>query len=97
MGRVTIRGLSGPHVIVSKAQGKALVGTNGEEGNSSEFEIVTLQNTPVISLPDGKHELEIYKCKGRQCNRKTKKDMYVKGGLFTKVTVTTPEENTIYV
>ena len=81
MARVTIRGLSGPHVIV---------GINGEE-------IVTLQNTPTISLPDGKHELSIYKCKGRQYNRKTKKDIYVKGKLFTKVTVTTPDENTIYV
>lgn len=81
MGRVTIRGLDGPHVIV---------GSHGEE-------IVTLQNKPVISLPDGKHELSIYKCKGRQFNRKTNKDIYSKGAILTKVTVIVPDEDTIYV
>lgn len=81
MPRLTIRGLEGPHVIE---------GIHGEQ-------IVTLQNTPVISLPDGIHELSIYKCKSRQYNKKLNKEVYIKGQLFTKVTIDTNVEDTIYV
>lgn len=81
MPDLTIRGLNGPHVI------------EGEHGES----IVTLLNTPTITLPKGTHVLNIYKCKGRQFNKKLGKDQYLKGKLFTIVTVILPEEDTIYV
>ena len=81
MNRITIRGLCGPHMI---------------EATGIE-QIVTLQNTPTVPLPEGTHKLSIYKVKARQYNRKLKQDQYQKGELVTEITVTIPDEKTIYV
>ena len=82
MGRVTLRGLEGPHIIVSTKTGQ---------------EQVTLLNTPTITLPDGTHEIEIYKCKARHFDRKNNKDVYDKGELLTKLVIIIPDEKTVYV
>lgn len=60
-------------------------------------EIVAVKNSPSINLEEGEHELSIYKCKSRQYNRKTGKDMYIKGDMITKVIVLIPDEDTIYI
>lgn len=60
-------------------------------------EIVTLQSTPVVELPEGLLDLEIYKCKRRSFDRVKRRDIYERGQLFTKITVSIPDEDTIYV
>lgn len=64
---------------------------------TDNIEIVAIKNSPSIDLEEGQHELSIYKCKSRQYNRKTGKDMYVKGDIITKVIVVIPDEDTIYI
>lgn len=82
MSTLTLRDLESPAIIISE---------------KSNINIVSTKSSPSINLEHGEHELSIYKCKNRQYNRKTKKDMYIKGDLITKITVLIPDEDTVYV
>jgi len=85
MARLTLRGLTGPHVIDAK---------NVNEGEVLE-PIVTFLNTPTIELPDGEHELKIYKCSKRSFDTNTGKDRYLKGRLEHTVNCSIPGDQTI--
>ena len=82
MARLTLRGLTGPHVIDVKSV---------NEGENHE-PIVTFLSSPTVTLPDGEVELDIYICKSRQYNGG--KDKYLKGKKVHTITVTTPEQST---
>ena len=72
MPQLTLRGLEGPHVIEA---------SNTESDYKDS--IVTLKNSPTITLPEGTYELDIYICKSRSFNKRTGEDVYIKGKIFS--------------